>query len=216
MGAVPFSQQTIFLVSFLGGMLMGFIWDIYRLIRRYITLNKVGTAIGDILYWILNLYLGLNIIVYISWGNIRSFILVGFLLGALLYFCLLSQIILKYLCFIADLIIKLIKYIIHVVIYPIKLLKNKLKILLIPYKIKTRNKIKSCKRRYKFFRYHLKNKIAEEKKRRKKLKKLNKLIREQRKNEKRIKSDTDRAKKRRDKRRKKAKSENNTQEEKED
>ena len=89
-------------VSIMAGMFLGLIWDAYRLIRHYGKLNAAATVIGDILYWIISIKLSTQLILDISFGNVRFFILLGFLAGALLYFYGISRYILKLFIFIID------------------------------------------------------------------------------------------------------------------
>ena len=116
MDYLPYSQEYMLAVSVMGGVFLGFIWDIYRLFRHYTKLGSAGTAIGDIVYWILSIYIGVQLIFDISYGNIRSFILLGFISGALLYFYGISRFILKVFIFIVDTILKIIKKIIDFLI----------------------------------------------------------------------------------------------------
>jgi len=46
MDFLPYSQGYMFIVSVMSGMILGCIWDIYRLIRHYIKFGVIGTALG--------------------------------------------------------------------------------------------------------------------------------------------------------------------------
>lgn len=183
MNSAPYSQEIVFLAALIGGFLLGVLWDFYRLLRHYIPLSNLGTAFGDILYWIISLILGLNIIIKISWGNIRFFILFAFLLGALLYFYIFSGIILKLCISLIDFVIHTIIKVYNIIIFPIKFLIKSLKNLLIPYKIKMDSKIQNSKRKIKFHINRLKHEAELKKKQEAKKKKLKKFMREQRRNE---------------------------------
>lgn len=156
MDFLPYSQEYMLVVSVMGGMLLGFIWDIYRLIRHYVKFGVVGTAAGDIAYWIISVYLSIQLIYDISYGNLRLFILMGFLLGALLYFYGISNYILKIFIFCIDFILKLINKFISFMVYPIKFLIGKIREILYPFKIKVEKGVNKAKRRYKFFKFKLK------------------------------------------------------------
>lgn len=156
MDFLPYSQEYMLIVSIMGGMFLGFIWDIYRLIRHYVKFGVVGTAAGDIAYWIISVYLSIQIIYEISYGNLRVFILMGFMLGALLYFYGISNYILKVFIFCIDSILFFIKKFISFMIYPVTFLIRKIKDLLYPYKIKVEKGVNKAKRRYKFFKFKLK------------------------------------------------------------
>ena len=156
MDYLPYSQEYMLAVSVMGGMLLGFIWDIYRLMRHYIKLGAFGTAIGDIVYWIISIYIGVQLIFDLSFGNIRLFILMGFMLGALLYFYGISKTVLKLFIFIVDTIIKFVKKIFNLIIGPLKFIYQKIKIILLPVKLKYEAAKKTTKKRYKFIKFKLK------------------------------------------------------------
>jgi spore cortex biosynthesis protein YabQ len=156
MDYLPYSQEYMLAVSIMSGMFLGFIWDIYRLIRHYGKFKTRGTVIGDILYWIISIKLSTELILDISYGNVRAFILIGFVTGALLYFYGISRYLLKLFIFIIDFFLKAIKTIIHFLIDPVKFIIEKIRSLLHPVKEKYtafRNKLK---KRYKFMKFKLK------------------------------------------------------------
>ncbi len=195
MNSAPYSQELVFLAGLIGGFFLGTLWDFYRLIRYYIPFSSISTALGDILYWILSLVLGLNFIINISWGNIRFYILLSFLLGALLYFYLFSGTILKLCIALVDIIIYAIKKIYKILIFPIKFFIKSLINLLIPYKIKIDSKISNSKKKIKFHINRLKHEAELKKKQKAKKKKLKKFMREQRRNEQKFKKNHNAGKK---------------------
>lgn len=190
MDYLPFSQEYMFSVSIMAGMLLGGLWDVYRLLRHYIKLGTFGTAIGDLAYWLISIYMGVTLIFDISYGNIRIFILMGFIIGALLYFYGISRYIIKLFIFVIDGVLKYIKKIIDFLIGPVKALVRKLKIILYPFKLKYEKTKDNAKKRYKFYKFKLK-KISKNRKvvynRRKQFKELNKRRRKEQANERRAK-----------------------------
>ena len=160
MDYLPYSQEYMLAVSIMAGVFLGFIWDIYRLIRHYGKFKTAGTVIGDILYWIISIILSTRLILDISYGNVRFFILMGFLTGALLYFYGTSRYVLKLFIFIIDSILKVIKTVFHLLIDPVKFIirkiKSLIKSLLHPVKLKYTAIEKKLKKRYKFLKFKLK------------------------------------------------------------
>lgn len=161
MAAVPYSQGYIFFITFLGGILIGIIWDFYRILRHFTKLGKKGIAIGDITFWILCAIIGFRIILYISWGNLRGFIFLGFFLGGAFYFYAFSTYVLKILIFIIKQIVLTMVFIWFLITYPLMLLKCKLHQTLKPYKNKMEINVALTKRKYKFFKYKLKRVLNE-------------------------------------------------------
>ncbi len=156
MDYLPYSQEYMLAVSIMAGVFLGFLWDIYRLIRHYGRFKTAGTVIGDILYWIISINLCTRLILDISYGNVRFFILMGFTAGALLYFYGISRYILRFFIFIIDAVIKAVKTIIHLLIDPVKFIIGKIKIILYPVKLKFIRIKDKFKKRYKFLKYKLK------------------------------------------------------------
>lgn len=156
MDFLPYSQEYMLIVSIMGGMLLGLVWDIYRLIRHYFKFKSLGTFIGDIAYWVVSVYFSIQLINDISYGNLRFFLLIGFLSGALLYFITISNYILKAFIFVIDTILKVIKKIINLLVFPFNFVKRKIKAITHPIKIKIEIRKNKAKRQWKFYRYKLK------------------------------------------------------------
>ena len=190
MDYLPYSQEYMLAVSIMTGMLLGSMWDAYRLLRHFIKLGPFGTAIGDLIYWLTSIYIGITLIFDISYGNVRFFILLGFMTGALLYFYGISRYILRLLIFIVDKILKIIKKTIDFLTEPFKALIKKLRVILYPFKLKYEKIRNNAKKRYKFFKFRLK-KISKNKKmvynKRKQFKKINKRRRKEQTNARRTK-----------------------------
>lgn len=187
MDYLPYSQEYMLAVSVMGGMFLGFIWDIYRLFRRYFKLGNLGTAIGDVVYWILSIYIGVQLIFDLSYGSVRFFILMGFMIGALLYFYGISRYILKVFIFVVDTILKVIKKIINLLIGPFKFIYKQIKIILYPIKLKYEKAKIKAKKRYKFFKFKLKKVSKNKKMVYNKKKRINKRRKEQKRIERRSK-----------------------------
>ncbi len=156
MDFLPYSQEYMLIVSIMGGMLLGFIWDIYRIIRHYTKFGRLMTAAGDVMYWIISVYFSITVINDISYGNVRFFILMGFISGAIIYFYGISNYILKLFIFIIDFIIFMIKKFIAFIISPVKFIIKKIMLILYPYKEKLKKEKEKAKRKYKFFKFRLK------------------------------------------------------------
>lgn len=156
MDYLPYSQEYMLAVSVMGGMLLGFIWDIYRFFRHYVKLRRLGTAIGDVVYWIISIYIGVELIFDLSYGSVRFFILMGFTAGALLYFYGISRYILKAMIYAADVVIKAVKKVIGVLIGPFRYMVRQLKIFIAPFRQKYEKAKNKAKKRYKFFRFRVK------------------------------------------------------------
>lgn len=89
------NQAYLFLVFALNGIFIGILFDFFRILRKSFKTVNFITNIEDILFWILT---GLSIIYCMynfSGGALRFFMLLGLILGILLYMLTLSDFLVK-------------------------------------------------------------------------------------------------------------------------
>ena len=123
------NQAYVFLCSVIGGMLIAFIYDVFRIKRKAIKTRSIFIHIEDFLYWIIVAIVMFALVYYSNEGEIRGYIFLGNILGVILYSLLLSKIIINSSMFILNVIYKILKTICIVLLYPFKIV---LKILKIP------------------------------------------------------------------------------------
>jgi len=127
----------IFLISINYGLIIGLIYDLYRVLRYYSKPKQIKSFIEDLLLWII-----ISIIFFIflfrnTDGVIRGFVVLGFIVGFVFYIKIISKYNFPLLIKIFRLIFSVFNEIIHIIIYPYIVLKKFLKkvikkILLIP------------------------------------------------------------------------------------
>ena len=126
------NQLYVFGIFILNGLLIGILFDIFRISRKTFKTSNLITYVEDILFWILTGLLLLFSIFKFNNGEIRGYIFLGILIGIFSYMLFIS----KYFIYINVKIINTIKYIISLIIkillYPLKLLY---KIIIKPIKI---------------------------------------------------------------------------------
>ena len=109
------NQAYLFLVFSLVGIIIGILFDFFRILRKTIKTNDIVTYIEDILFWIIS---GI-IIIYTMYvfcdGQLRFFMIMGIVIGTALYMVTISKYVIKISVF-------LIKKKKKIIIYPIKLL----------------------------------------------------------------------------------------------
>lgn len=120
------SQAYIFFTTLYGGIVMGFVYDMYRIFRYYLKPKKVATFIEDFIFWIIISVIFLTVILYTNWGEIRGYVFLGFFSGAFLYSKYLSKIIISTLVWIVNGIINILKYIFKVIFFPFRFIGSKL------------------------------------------------------------------------------------------
>lgn len=132
---LPINTQIFyFLYTAIAGIIIGIMFDIYRILRGFNHPNKFITAISDLLFWVLA---AIVIFIFFSLtnnGELRYYTFMGIIIGLFLYFKLFSRVIIKTLRFIIYYFIKFFRIIIILIFYPIKLIGYGLKI--IKYKVK--------------------------------------------------------------------------------
>lgn len=89
------NQAYLFLVFSMTGVIIGILFDFFRILRRSIKTSNILTYIEDVLFWILTGLLILYNIWYFNNGEIRIFMFLGIILGILIYMSTLSNILIK-------------------------------------------------------------------------------------------------------------------------
>lgn len=92
----PLGEQAIALAATVaGGMVVGFFFDLYRLIRSQLTPGPVFTQVGDLLYWAVATGAVFLLLLAGNQGEFRLYVVAGLGAGLLLYFRALSGCVLK-------------------------------------------------------------------------------------------------------------------------
>ena len=79
------NQALLFLIFSINGIIIGLIFDFFRILRKSFKTSNLITYIQDILFWILTGISIIFVMYYFSDGSIRLFMLIGLILGFLLY-----------------------------------------------------------------------------------------------------------------------------------
>ena len=130
---VSVEQQTImFLVSIFGGIVIRFVYDIFKAIRYILKNNKQVTYISDILFWVFAAILAFYFLNISCNGEVRSFLILGFIIGASLYYFIIGDKFVKLICKLVMVSVKIILKPILFLLKPIyKFIRNIVKKLLI-------------------------------------------------------------------------------------
>jgi len=103
------NQAYLFLVFSLTGVIIGILFDFFRILRRTIKTSNIITYMEDVLFWILTGLLVLYNIWYFNNGEIRIFMFLGIILGVLIYMSTLSSILITIFSKILETIIKVLE-----------------------------------------------------------------------------------------------------------
>ena len=121
------NQANLFLIFTIEGIIIGFIFDIFRILRKSFKTSDIVTYIEDILFWIITGVLILYSIFIFNYGEIRFFMFVGMFLGAMFYMLLISKYVIKISVKIINLLKQIAIFIFKVIKFPIELLYKILK-----------------------------------------------------------------------------------------
>ena len=134
------NQALLFFIFVINGLLIGIVFDIFRILRISFKTKDFVTYIEDIAFWLITGAIVLYSIFIFNNGEIRFFIFIGIIIGVILYMMLFSSNVIK----ISVLIIKFLK---KIIIIPIKILKKPITMITINIRKTIREKIKSIKQK---------------------------------------------------------------------
>ena len=86
------NQAYLFFIFIIDGILIGLLFDFFRISRKVIQTSNIATYVEDILFWILT---GLYSIFVFNNGELRLFMFLGIILGAFIYMLFISSYFIK-------------------------------------------------------------------------------------------------------------------------
>ncbi|GAB6159251.1 hypothetical protein JCM39194_24510 [Desulfotomaculum varum] len=89
---VPLMEQFYcFALTIVIGVVAGFCYDLYRVTRGTLKLRRFGTALGDLLFWLVLTGVVFVLLLLGNWGEVRLYVLLGLALGSAIYLNLFSR-----------------------------------------------------------------------------------------------------------------------------
>lgn len=125
------NQAYLFLIFTVNGILIGFLFDIFRILRKSFKTNDLVTYIEDIIFWILTGIIILFSMCKFCDGELRGFTIIGIAMGAILYMLTISTYIIKVAVFIINILKTIIEKTLSIIIYPFKLIFKPISIICI-------------------------------------------------------------------------------------
>ena len=89
------NQAYLFCIFIINGIIIGILFDFFRILRKTFKTSDLITYIEDSMFWILTGIIILYSIFVFNNGEIRFFIFLGIILGVFLYMLLFSSYIIK-------------------------------------------------------------------------------------------------------------------------
>lgn len=80
-----FSQEQIFMLFFVIGLIIGIIFDFFRAIRKNFKSSDIATLIEDIVFLSITSFLIIFSIIRINGGEVRFYLFLGIFFGILIY-----------------------------------------------------------------------------------------------------------------------------------
>jgi len=108
-------QAHVFLVFIFVGFIIGMIFDIFRVLRKSFKTNDIITYIEDIIFWVIAGSIILYATFKFNYGQIRLYMLLGIVLGGMLYILVFSNSFIK----IMYSVLSVIKKVVSLIFYPI-------------------------------------------------------------------------------------------------
>jgi len=122
------SQASIFLMSVTLGFFAGFVYDLFRILRKSIKHPDFLTQFEDLIFWIFVSGLIFYFVLNKNSGEIRFYIILGSFLGMGLYFMTLSRFVLAVSMTIINFLKEVFLTLYKIVIFPIRIIIMLLKI----------------------------------------------------------------------------------------
>lgn len=114
------NQLELFLIFITNGIIIGILFDIFRVLRKTFKTNDIVTYLEDILFWILTGIIVLYSIFTFNNGEIRLFMFLAIFIGAVIYLFLFSSYFIKINVTILNILKNIILKIIKIIEIPFK------------------------------------------------------------------------------------------------
>lgn len=123
-------QIYVFSATLYGGVIIGFIYDLYRIFRCLFKPKKIATIIQDLVFWIVISIAAVVVLLFSNDGQLRFYTFLGFITGAFLYNKILSHFVIRMMITGIRMIRKILWKIFQWTCYPVRIL---LKLMRKPY-----------------------------------------------------------------------------------
>lgn len=115
-------QAYVFLVFFISGMLIGILFDIFRILRKTFTTKDIVTYLEDILFWLITGVFLIFILFTFTNGEIRLYNIFSLIIGFICYILTISKFFIKISVIILSFLKNILYKILKILTYPVKFL----------------------------------------------------------------------------------------------
>lgn len=85
MAGLIYDEMRLFGICFLLGMTLGFIYDLFHILRMLIPHKNIFVDLEDLLYWIVTAWLVFRTLFQFNEGKLRGYAFLGMFLGIIIY-----------------------------------------------------------------------------------------------------------------------------------
>jgi spore cortex biosynthesis protein YabQ len=117
-------QSFVFLFTVYGGIIIGILYDIYRVLKGSRRGDRFITSVWDVLFLAAAVIVVLWAVFSSNYGDIRAYVFIGFIVGFFLYDKILSRIALEVFLFVKRNVVFFFKTTNNILILPFKFLFN--------------------------------------------------------------------------------------------
>lgn len=118
------NQAYLFLIFTLIGIIIGFLFDIFRILRKSFKTNDIITYIEDIIFWIISGIILIYAMCKFTDGELRFYTIIGLSLGAIIYLLTVSKYVIKISVFVINILKKILLYPLLIIFKIYKNIKN--------------------------------------------------------------------------------------------
>ena len=122
MNTETLNQAYIFVIFILNGLLIGLLFDMFRIMRKSFKTSNLVTYIEDTLFWILTAFIILYSLFFFNNGQFRLYIFIGIFLGITIYMLFLSKLFIDFTIKILDFIKRVFIKLYQIITYPLKII----------------------------------------------------------------------------------------------
>lgn len=126
-----YNQAQLFLIFIITGIMIGILFDFFRILRKSFKTNDLVTYFEDFIFWILTGFCILYTIFTFNNGEIRLYMFLAITIGIIVYMIIFSSYVIKINVYIIKLIKQIIEKIISIIKIPFKLIYTILRKLLL-------------------------------------------------------------------------------------
>ncbi|MGB9679276.1 MAG: spore cortex biosynthesis protein YabQ [Thermoanaerobacteraceae bacterium] len=118
------NQIYAFLVTVYGGLIIGFVYNIYKVLRNIFKVKKFLSDISDILFWTVSTIIIIYFLYLSNYIEIRFYVFLGFMTGILIYNYLFSEFVTKLLLKLYNILVKFVKILLYPLLYILVMFKK--------------------------------------------------------------------------------------------